>query len=700
VPVVFQCGGLRTIAASVVSVPASSLDQDWTNRSTAAGVIKATRFINQSDVDNWRWVNGTGAVPSPSPGDAGERVAWVQNSGVIPGTPCLRIEDDTTGNNQVTWAWNFDPAITSVNTTTSYIIAPGTTFYVQAFVKFNQTRWNNRAGSGQKIIDIGSANINNTNQVVQFAPSFGNNYPEIEGATTASPAWGNISLSGGTDFDLMPGYPSGAPGTSSSPGTCLYSTRPTGCLTISADIWYSVRFTINGGTAGGTNTLVKAEIKAQEDSSYTTFFYRNDLNIASPYQGGNGYSGLNLHNRDENHGAGGIPVGCYIYFDQIIVSLQLPAVPMATSEPTYFTNETTGRWAAVPGTTAGTILAAKGASASGMCAFSGAQVVGRKFYAVGMGGHADYGGNDCYSLDLSANSTTAWTSLIADSSPSGGNEGFNAVGDWSDGSRRADHTYNIGVGTTNGAIYFPAFGAMASSLGYPSTAAWKWRESQISNGRHGFDYLGKAFAIDPLAGGSLATVYSGSASAYDPRTRLVWYTNLYGWSTSPDAIWSIATDTDTITTYDGHGEFAAVGVWAAFIPEFNAFVVGTNSGSVHYMDVTTHSWSSATVTGSPPTDYTAGYAVHYYQAGHQLISWPLSGTSITVCDLPYSPTGTWAFRTKTAVGGGSTPDAPFSTPHNRLNIVQDMGNGSGAIVYLPDNGAPVYFWKLPRGSIP
>lgn len=663
-------------------------NEDWLSRANATGVIWATNFATEADVDNWRYTNENSQEWDPDSVEShSAKVAWRPNEGVI-GTNALRIEDTEVSDSPVVWWRTLDNTKSSGDRTASYVVAPGTAIYLQARIKVNALRMDNTSGSGLKMAEITSAVSTNVNQECFIARVDGRPYPQIVGATsTQSDPWNYVDLGGG-DFDMQPG---------SAYGQCLYSEGPTGtgCWIIPPDEYVTYHLKLIGGTAGGQNTVVKLEVALSGDSSYTTIYDRTDNYMPAPYEDGNGYSAIALFNRNEDHT--GLPAGCYHYFTEVIASLNPIACPTPITVPSWFTGATEKRWTAVPGTADATLLDAYGSLPSNFLSYSGATVDqdSRSLLMVGNGGHGDYYGNEAYRLDLTQE-TCAWERVNTPSTATGGDNSSNGYGTYADGSKRADHTYNHQICTAPNTVYFPCLGAMADSVGPPSTACWKWREADLANGENGYTYLGKAHEGASLPSG-LSMV--NSCSAYDRDSGLVWFVSQNAFQ-APNGVWSIDTATDTITTYAGYDGYVEFPVWCAIIPHLNCLLVGTASNTLKRMDLTTKAWTSITSSGTGVTS--VYYHAAYYEPGRQVFGWQEDGSSVRCLTVPDTVGGTWAWATKTAVSGGVTlsgTSGDEAGTHSRFNVITNMGNGQGCIIYQPGRDTPCYFYKLPPVAI-
>lgn len=122
------------------------------------------------------------------------------------------------------------------------------------------------------------------------------------------------------------------------------------------------------------------------------------------------------------------------------------------------------------------------------------------------GGHGDYDGNEIYAFDVD---TMKWSRLTDPSTNTGGSE---ASGLYPDGLPRSRHTYNY-------IEYHPITDTMIS-LG---AAAMYPGGSITSDLVSAFDFKTGTWNNNLARGGGAA----GSASAYDPVTKLLWYRDAY-----------------------------------------------------------------------------------------------------------------------------------------------------------------------------
>ena len=668
-------------------------------------IIWETAFPDLASVVNFIFNSdfaGGAFDPTQSSSDS-QRITWRPNEGPSFGVNAMRIEDTTAPDDEIhaLWGRTFDPAKTAGDNSFSYVISPGTPIYVRGRVMMSQNRLNNDTGTGLKIVSItASANHTNTNQECFLGRDAGRINPSIIGATSASPPWQYNSL-GGSDFDLMPGYNGGS--------SCLYSDVVgsgdySGCWVFRAEEWMNYQITlISGGIGGANNTYVKLEMAYLEDTTWTKVFERSNLNISSDnggYEFCNGHAMVGLWNRNENHE--GLPAGCNHWFTDTRLSLTHsdPFSPI-TRPPSWFRNATVLRPINVPGTATGTLLAANGSLPGNFLSFSGMAVdqVGRGLWMVRNGGHNDYYGNEAYYCDL-LQETCSWTKIMNGSPVVDGSvPGPNSVGYYADGSSRADHTYNIQVCTAPGEVYFGGFGAMASGPGHPSSSAWKWRLSDLGNGRNGYTWLGKA--LTNLS--SLNTV--NSCGCYDYRTGKYYFVAQDFWEDAAGAggagVWSIDTrNGDTIQLIQSHDGSSEFPVWCAIVPHLNSMVVGCTNQSLKILNLSTLTWTEKSVTGSGPDSWY--YHAAYYEQGRQIIGWQEDGNKIRVLTVPNTVGGTWTWNLINLTSGGITipgTSGDETGTHSRFNVMGNMGNGQGCIFYQRGRNNALIAIPLPRGPI-
>ena len=349
----------------------------------------------------------------------------------------------------------------------------------------------------------------------------------------------------------------------------------------------------------------------------------------------------------------------------------------------------------------------------GLFAFSGACVdQTRGELLVHGGGHSDYSGNEVYALSLRA-STPAWVRLVdpspgvADvgSPPAGGPGQYNGdVG--LNGWPAANHTSN-NLLFANGRMWLPrVWGMYPSTWGTPRifwldrerlrwTAGPKWRtDAELAYGGAYESYPSFYIAVDDaIITGSTQDSGHGIANQVkiDARTGAI-----------------LARWTDNDLYYVGVMQSAK----AVVLPGTRlAVLIHPYSGGA-----TVQVWD---YTSSPPTlstpalvDSTGGLAgwksevtgAVYHAASGAILCGAGGGEYIAAIPVPTNPkTGTWTAQriTPANVASGSRIVPPSASyVYGRFNLIENMGDGRSALVYLPsDATAATYVMALPTTGV-
>lgn len=160
-------------------------------------------------------------------------------------------------------------------------------------------------------------------------------------------------------------------------------------------------------------------------------------------------------------------------------------------------------------------------------------------------------------------------------------------------------------------------------------------------------------------------------------------------------------------------EFSASGtifpVWGAVAYDLGIIVVGNEySSDVRVLNIASNTWSTVTnVTGQGYFRNGAG-GVYVIQNHTIAVADPRNTNSsiyklsIPVSGNAYNPAGQWVW-TKMNPSGPSP--ASFEDPgsnnsaNSKFNIVEDMGNGQSAIIFLPNIHGPIYVYKVPINGL-
>lgn len=266
------------------------------------------------------------------------------------------------------------------------------------------------------------------------------------------------------------------------------------------------------------------------------------------------------------------------------------------------------------------------------------------------GGHADYGGNEPYSVCLYEDSP-AWRMLRA---PSGAvdntitlNDGQEATGLYSDGRLRAVHSYS-------NHCYVPGHGPLITT-----TSAHYFSAS----GR-----VQKCFVVDEVTGEAAEwadwTSISGTdagggegAACYDSTREVVWF---IGSATARMCKVDVATRTpSTAGTWDNHLNGSGSGGSMRYMPSLDLIaMLKSQTNELRIFDPATGTRTIPAISGSFPSGYAtsdSAAGIDWDDANQRLLLWNQTTSNtgvITVLTPPVSSpdTGTWTVSTLTFTG--------------------------------------------------
>jgi hypothetical protein len=368
--------------------------------------------------------------------------------------------------------------------------------------------------------------------------------------------------------------------------------------------------------------------------------------------------------------------------------------PPTGNAPGYFTSAIPNRWAIVPGSDVGTILAANPSLPSNACAYSGSAVSpDGKIYFTG-GGHALQANNAMYILNLTGSGNRTWTRFNAGSNATSGDFAWNGTGAYSDGSRASDHNYSMMVAVGGGTVYFGGIGSGWAPAGgtFSSTAVWKWREADVGNGRHGYTYVGLA-----KSGAFTGMAMVESVACWDEANHRVFVVTQNGFQ-QPAPIWSIDTHNDAITVWDAYSGYTEYPAWCTVVPRLNSLLVGTQQNTLKRMNLSTGAWSNCTLAGTGITSRTCHAA--YSPAADQVIGrLNGDGTAVRALTLPATASGTYTWIVSNGSTGGVNPGdslaATDSGPYSRVNLIANFGgSGHDLLTYVKGGNEPTYFQRI------
>lgn len=714
---------VRANTASGLFTQSNSAALDWTRRSTGDGVVKAVHFPTATNVNNWRFNNNQpgGWDPTSAATDS-NLVRWVADEGIISGTGCLRCESSTSGGTPACWWLNFDPAVTSGNTTESYVIPANTAVFLQVSVRMNTARLTNfgNGATGLKIFEVNNAVRTLLNQGCHVMRSGGRRYVQI--SNTAAGQTGNESfywpyVVAGSDYNMQPG---------SEYGTCLYSggTAPAGCWIIPADEWCTYLLEYIPGTAATQNTMVRLWVQGPNDTDYVQIYERQDNYITS-FQDAGGISAVSLWNRDEL--STGLPAGCYHDFDQVIVSRKwIP--PRNRTNPTWVDALGIKVWGQPVSSNLNaqkpSPLPPTGPSGSGgfetITVWSGGwldQI--RKRAGIWGGGHAAYQGNEHYAYRLNQNSPSV--QRLNNPTPTAQLNYDNATYD--DGRpitcHSGDHIlcdefgnfWSLGQGRTEA----------VNGGGISFNNIWKWIPSPVDT----WSTRGTLSATLMQVASSSRFEYSSTAICQE--TGKMYITSQLGTTNEVNPSTGTATEIhapDAWPDGDAGGWERTSCVWNTPAGGRVLMVFRSNGTSKIYLlnlDNPSSGWSARTPSNIPSGIFT-GIGVSWHRGSNAVLAWghttnrqnllKLSPSNTNPADYTAVLACTWAWSSVTPISGSTVPSNPrgeqyidTTGTYKRAGIIENIGYISessasiDAFVILNDVDESPYVFLIPSTGV-
>jgi hypothetical protein len=406
-----------------------------------------------------------------------------------------------------------------------------------------------------------------------------------------------------------------------------------------------------------------------------------------------------------------------------------PPPPPGTA-PSWFTSMSSGTWTTIAGgagqrvadCTPGSIALSglSGESPSSICtAWTGGAVdpTRREYILCANGGHADYSGNETYALSL-GDEKPAWR-RICDPTPKSAmplplaDEGG---GVYLDGRPRAMHSTFEVFG--DGRVWFPLLNSVSSPGGGTVNKVASFNRNSLGNATSTLAYAANTmgpWTVHGAVPGLNATTARFGRGVFDPVNHYVY--GLGGFSANTTAYWRVSTSGSTLgqATYKEAGlPIGNFNTWAVCAYDLGIIVAGdslrrqicvltlANFGS-------SNAWSTPTNvsgTGYFNADEFGGAGGVYIKKNHTIaIADPRStGKTIYKLQIPttngaYNPSGQWVWSTITPGGATPTTASGNSSANSKWNIVEDMGNGQSAIVFLGDISGPTYVYKVPVNGL-
>jgi len=399
-----------------------------------------------------------------------------------------------------------------------------------------------------------------------------------------------------------------------------------------------------------------------------------------------------------------------------IVSLESP--PAFGAAPAWFTGMADNTWIGVASATGQrimdvlpspvpTVWGGDNPNSIAMAWCGGAVDQGRGEYLLcGNGGHANYPGNEGYALALRT-ATPGWRRL-SDPTPNGNlgdvtNEGN---GTYADGRPRAMHATFECFG--DGRVWFALQNSVTSGGGGSINGIVAYNRDSVGNRSTPLPWTASNLGPWEIYGGLPGVGYLGGyifgVSAFDPVDHKVW--GLGGNGANYTVFWSIGTSGANLgvkNCYQRNQSYGNWGGWVCVAPELRILVAGDHlRNTICVLDLNTITWTQVSnVTGT--SFFSSGSGGVYLQESKSIAIGLPRDISRTIywLQIPttaagaYDPTGQWVWTNTTPAGPTIMVAGGNSGAYSKWNIVQDMGNGQSAIVYVGDISGPTYIYKVP-----
>lgn len=402
--------------------------------------------------------------------------------------------------------------------------------------------------------------------------------------------------------------------------------------------------------------------------------------------------------------------------------------PGPGSAPAWFLNASEGSWVAIAGSTEQKISdvlpnpvphveSHPDNPGSITAAWTGGAVdqARGEYLLVGNGGHADYPGNEGYSLSM-REAAPKWRRL-SDPTPNAQMANVSDEGDgkYMDGRPRAMHSTFECFG--DGRVWFPLQNSVTSNGGGTINGVVSYNRDMLGAAQSPLPWtaanLGPWEIVGkPFSSGTDLTAMIFGGCAFDRVNHKIWA--LGGNSANYTRYWSVDTSGSTlgkITTYSAGQSFGHWGGWIVVAHDLRILIAGDhlrNTITVFSLDSSSPetAWTQVSnVTGSGY--YDGGSGGVYVQANNSIaVGFPRSlNKTIKKLKIPtknvngkavYDSAGQWVWST---LNPGGASIVASGGAYTKWNIIEDMGNGQSAIVYLGDIHAPTYVYKIPFSGL-
>jgi hypothetical protein len=338
------------------------------------------------------------------------------------------------------------------------------------------------------------------------------------------------------------------------------------------------------------------------------------------------------------------------------------------------------------------------------------------------GGHADGADNSCYALALT-DASPRWRRLsnptpnsLIDFGPTAGPNGFV----YQDGRPRAMHSTFETFG--DGRVWFPLQNSAYNGAGDGANAVLSFDRNfpalvtadQAKTPLAWTNNLGPWSLHGPVTpNGQLISSAGFGVGVFDRVDHKIW--GLGGNGTNYTPYWVMDTTGPNLgksSFYFGNKPFGHFGGWAVVAHDLRILVAGcTFTKTICVLDLTNplapNAWTQVSNVTGPPY-YNAASGGVYVRANRSIfIGNPNnSGATIYKLQIPtagngYDAAGQWIWST--IIPAGQAPNT-FARPANngaysKWNIVEDMGNGEAALIFVASINGPLYWVRISASGL-
>lgn len=560
-----------------------SSQESWYYRSTMAGVFRGMRFPSAANVNAFRFSDGIGHDPNPTPGSVGSYVRWNSSEGIF-GDGALELEQ-LSGGNMNSYLWlpfdaNYD---VYTETESGYNLGPGQEFYFQWAAKTNCGGQSSTGGGGRKFASVSRLTNSYTfNELVLQDTLYRGIVQMYQGRNASGTSYAPIDEpEAGGDFDLQPGSTYAI-----APAYCSYQAgnypNQAACVNWHNNqwVWYLLRvIPSDDGVANGT---VELSFWMPGMVGYKKIISRTSFAMVYDADKPDGYNAALFWIYETGRTSG--PAGQMQWYDQAILSrAYIPPPNELPTKPTWYVNMTDLTWAEM---SAGSTprMADVDPCPANNCTYTategqngvvddwcGAVVTPNAMLVLQQGGHFGYAGNEGYKYTADV-PTPGWARPLNPSTSV--QEG---VPYYADGRPTSVHGYNhscfIGPGVNGNRYFAHAQINVFDDVGgvnFPDASSWVLDAA---------DY--EARDTYPDFPGNLA--YE-SFCDYDRAHHRVWIQEGLAGGTS----WRLFSLDAATRTYTTHGAWPAgytPGNIAAMVDPVRRLLVGINGSTLNIRDL-------------------------------------------------------------------------------------------------------------------